>query len=647
MELSVRSGMGGRLQPGYAADRLDAAYPAGILRGVSSTPEEPAVSEHVRDKVVAPVVAPTTEGNLAQTVVRNAQEVPDKVVFATRATSGWRDVTASQFADDVARLAKGLVAAGIQVGDRVALMSRTRYEWTLVDYAIWTVGAVSVPIYETSSPDQVGWILEDSGAVAVVVETATHAGAVAAVRDRLPALRDVWQIESAALDELNRAGADVGDETLDARRGSTDRTSLATIIYTSGTTGRPKGCELTHGNFKDLAENASESLSSVVRADGAATLLFLPLAHVFARFIQVLCVEATARMGHSSDIRSLLDDFASFRPTFILAVPRVFEKIYNSSEQKAEGDGRGRIFATAAATAMEWSESLDQGGPGVGLRLKHALFDRLVYGKLRAAMGGQVQYAVSGGAPLGTRLGHFYRGIGVIVLEGYGLTETTAPSTVNVPEKVKIGTVGTPLPGVGIRIADDGEILVKGVNVFVRYRNNEAASADALQDGWFHTGDVGELDADGYLKITGRKKEILVTAGGKNVAPAVLEDRLRAHPLVSQCIVVGDQKPFIAALITLDDEMLPTWAKNNGLPALTVDQARTNDAVLAELQKAVDDANTAVSKAESIRKFAVLPGDFTEENGYLTPSLKLKRNVVMKDFHDDVEALYAPAASRS
>ncbi len=604
------------------------------------------MSQHVRDKVVAPVVAPTTEGNLAQTVVVNAREVPDKVVFSTRSGSGWQDVTATRFADDVNRLAKGLIAAGVEVGDRVGLMSRTRYEWTMTDYAIWTAGAVTVPIYETSSPDQVAWILEDSGAVAVVVETATHAGAVSAARDRLPGLRDVWQIESGALDELNRAGADVGDETLDARRASTDRTSLATIIYTSGTTGRPKGCELTHGNFKDLAENTCESLASVVRAEGASTLLFLPLAHVFARFIQVLCVEATARMGHSSDIRTLLDDFASFQPTFILAVPRVFEKIYNSSEQKAAGDGKGRIFASAAATAMEWSESLDTGGPGVGLKLKHAVFDRLVYSKLRTAMGGRIQFAVSGGAPLGTRLGHFYRGIGVIVLEGYGLTETTAPSTVNVPEKVKIGTVGTPLPGVGIRIAEDGEILIQGVNVFARYRNNDAASAEALQDGWFHTGDIGELDDDGYLKITGRKKELLVTAGGKNVAPAVLEDRLRAHPLVSQCIVVGDQKPFIAALLTIDADMLPAWAKNNGLPALTVEQARTNDVVLAELQRAVDDANTAGSKAESIRKFAVLPGDFTEENGYLTPSLKLKRNVVMKDFHDDVEALYAPAASR-
>ncbi|MDQ2797403.1 MAG: AMP-binding protein, partial [Actinomycetota bacterium] len=425
----------------------------------------------MQDNVVAPLIAPTTQGNLAQTVVVNAREVPDKVVFAKRDGAGWLDVTAAEFASEVDVLARGLIAAGVGVGDRVALMSRTRYEWTLVDYAIWTAGAVTVPIYETSSAEQVAWILEDSGAAAVVVETGAHASIVGQVRDRLPGLKDVWQIDAGALDELGRAGAEVSDDDLEQRRSSTDRTSLATVIYTSGTTGRPKGCRLTHGNFKDLAENAAESLGSVVRAPGAATLLFLPLAHVFARFVEVLCVESAARMGHSSDIKSLLDDFASFKPTFILAVPRVFEKIYNSSEQKAASDGRGKVFAMAADTAIGWSEAQDTGGPGFALRAKHAVFDRLVYGKLRAAMGGQIRYAVSGGAPLGTRLGHFYRGIGVVILEGYGLTETTAPATVNVPDMVKIGTVGTPLPGVGIRIAEDGEILIKGVNVFVGYHN--------------------------------------------------------------------------------------------------------------------------------------------------------------------------------
>jgi long-chain acyl-CoA synthetase len=390
-----------------------------------------------------------------------------------------------------------------------------------------------------------------------------------------------------------------------------------------------------------LSENAVRRLEQVVSRPGASTLLFLPLAHVFARFIQVLCVSGEAKMGHSADIKNLLGDFASFRPTFILSVPRVFEKIYNSAEQKAAAEGKGKIFATAADTAIAWSSALDTGSIGLGLRLRHAVFDKLVYAKLRAAMGGQVLYAVSGGAPLGTRLGHFFRGIGVTVLEGYGLTETTAPATVNIPERVKIGTVGPPLPGVGIRIADDGEVLIQGNNVFTSYHNNDEATSAAVRDGWFHTGDIGELDDDGYLKITGRKKELLVTAGGKNVAPAVLEDRLRAHPLISQCIVVGDQKPFIGALVTLDAEMYPAWAKNNGIEGVSLEQARTHEAVLAEIQRAVDDANKAVSKAESIRKFTVLEGDFTEENGYLTPSMKLKRNVVLKDFHTDVEALYS------
>jgi long-chain acyl-CoA synthetase len=602
----------------------------------------------VQHIAVPPLVPPTTQGTLADLPRRNADEDRAGVAFSRWSDGGWADVTHGTFLEEVRALAKGLVAAGVEVGDRVAIMSRTRYEWTLADFAIWTAGAVSVPVYETSSAEQVAWITGDSGAVAVIVETAAHAATLAEVRGHVPSLRDVWQIHSGGLDELAVAGREVTDAELDARTAGLDRTSTATIIYTSGTTGRPKGCQLTHDNFMALCENTIERLGRVVLAEGAATLLFLPLAHVFARFVEVLCVSARTRMGHSSDIAHLLDDFATFRPTFILAVPRVFEKVYNSAEQKASAEGKGKVFAAAADTAIGYSKALDDGRVGPLLRVRHTVFDRLVYGRLRAAMGGRVEFAVSGGAPLGPRLGHFFRGIGLTVLEGYGLTETTAPATVNTPDLIKIGTVGPPLPGVAIEIADDGEVLVKGNNVFTGYRNNDAATQEALVDGWLHTGDLGELDDDGFLRITGRKKELLVTAGGKNVAPAVLEDRLRSHPLVSQCMVVGDQKPFIAALVTLDEEMLPAWAANHDLPGLSMEDARTNDAVLAAIQRAVDDANRAVSKAESIRKFTVLAGDFTEDNGYLTPSMKLKRNLVMKDYAAEVERLYAgpkPAAT--
>ena len=588
-----------------------------------------------------PLVLPaTTAGSLADVPARNAAEHPGAVAFSVRSGAGWTDVTAATFAADVAALAKGLIAAGIAQGEAVGIMSRTRYEWTVADFALWAAGAVPVPIYETSSPDQVQWILRDSGAVGVIVETDAHLAAIEQDRAALADLRHVWVIDQGDIDSLSLDGDDVDDAELEARREALDRDSLATVIYTSGTTGRPKGVELTHGNFLTLAENTAEEIGEVVKAASASTLLFLPLAHVFARFIEVLAVTARVRMGHSSDLKSLLDDFASFQPTFILAVPRVFEKVYNSAEAKAEAGGKGKIFAGAAAAAVAWSEAQDAGSVPLGLKLRHAVFDKLVYAKLREAMGGKVAYAVSGGAPLGTRLGHFYRGIGITILEGYGLTETTAPASVNRPSSIRIGTVGQPLPGIDVRIADDGEILLRGINLFRGYRGNSTATAEAIRDGWFHTGDLGDLDADGFLRITGRKKEILVTAGGKNVAPAVLEDRLRAHPLISQCIVVGDGKPFIAALVTLDEEMYPGWAANNGLDGVSFAAARTNDRVLGEVQRAVDDANTAVSKAESIRKFAILDGDFTEESGHLTPSLKLKRNVVMRDFGDEVDALY-------
>ena len=594
----------------------------------------------MNDSVMPRLFEGDPSDSLADLPGRNAEKNPQRVAFTVKEAGAWRDVTAAQFNHDVRALAKGLIAQGLQAGDRLAIMARTRYEWTLLDFATWAAGGVPVPIYETSSAEQVEWIVKDSGTRFLVVETAKHAAVAEEARGNLTTLEQVFVIDNGDLDTLTAGGSQVGDEQLDERIASQERSSLATIIYTSGTTGRPKGCELTHDNFLGLAENATAKLGDVVQREDASTLLFLPLAHVFARFIEVLAISAEARMGHSADIANILDDFQSFKPTFILAVPRVFEKIFNKANETATADGKGKIFAKAAETAIAWSEGKDSGSIPLKVKVQHAVFDKLVYSKLRAKMGNQVEYAVSGGAPLGTRLGHFFRGIGVTILEGYGLTETTAPATVNLPDKVKIGTVGPPLPGVSVRIGEDGEILIKGLNVLRGYHDNESATADAIRDGWFSTGDLGELDEDGYLKITGRKKEILVTAGGKNVAPGVLEDRLRAHPLISQCLVVGDGKPFIAALVTLDEEMLPGWAANNGLGSLTVEQARTNETVLAEIQGAVDEANKAVSKAESIRKFSVLAEDFTEDNGTLTPSMKLKRNVIMRDFEDEVEGLY-------
>ncbi len=570
----------------------------------------------------------------------------------------WSDVTAAQFAAEVRALAEGLLAAGIGAGDRVALMSRTSYAWTLADYAIWTAGAVTVPVYETSSPEQVQWMLSDSGAVAVFAETAEHAATIDGVRASLPDLKHLWPLEESIAELSSSASTGESSEKLAERMSARSADDLATIIYTSGTTGRPKGCELTHRNLLSGARNAVEgALADLFDLSGSSTLLFLPLAHSFARIIQVGCLESGAILTHWPDSSTVAKGLPQTSPTFLLAVPRVFEKVFNSAQQQASAsNAKKKIFAAAADTAIAFSRALDSagdsgsgpvggpvGGPGPGLRLRHALFDRLVYAKLRAAVGGKVRYAVSGGAPLGDRLGHFFRGVGITVLEGYGLTETSAAASVNRPSRNKIGTVGQPLPGVKVRIADDGEILMAGPIVFRGYWRNPEATAEVLDaDGWLHTGDIGSLDETGFLSVTGRKKELIVTAGGKNVAPAVLEDRLRAHPLISQTMVVGDNRPFIACLITLDPEALDHWKSAHGKPAsATAAELATDPDLLAELQEAVDDANKAVSRAESIRKFTVLPSDFTEAGGHLTPSLKVKRAVVAKDYAAEIEALYA------
>ncbi|MFC7374304.1 AMP-dependent synthetase/ligase [Brachybacterium sp. GCM10030267] len=554
---------------------------------------------------------------------------------------GYTPMATADFIEDVKQVAKGLIAGGVETGDVVAILSRTRYEWTLADWAVWWTGAVSVPIYETSSPSQIQWIASDSGARYALVEATRHAEDVESVRGELPALERIGVIEDGILDELKQRGRDVSDEELEARRTSRGLADVATIIYTSGTTGRPKGAELTHANFVDTTRSALNLLGTHVLPPGSRMLMFLPMAHVFARLISVLAASWPITTAFTPDTKNLLPDLAAFRPTFLLAVPRVFEKVYNGAEAKAIAGGRGKIFSAAAETAIAYSRAQSSGKVPLPLRLRHAVFDKLVFGKLREAMGGQVTWAVSGGAPLGARLAHFFRGIGVTILEGYGLTETTAPICVNLPWAVKPGTVGPPLPGSTVAIDDDGEILVKGVMVFKGYHNNPEATAEALRDGWFRTGDIGSLGEDGTLTITGRSKEVIVTAGGKNISPAQLEDQLRAHPLISQCVVIGDQRPFVAAILTLDAEMLPTWLKNNGMEEMTIAQAAQDPAVRAELQTAVDKANQSVSRAESIRAFEVIETDFTEENGYLTPSMKLKRNVVVQDLSEVIERIYS------
>jgi len=582
------------------------------------------------------------DAGLADVVFSRAAADPSEIMLRKRAAGVWQDVTAGQFRAEVTALAKGLIAAGIEPGDRVALLSRTRYEWTLADYAIWAAGAVTVPVYETSSMEQVEWILSDSGARAAIAETDQHVAIIEGLRDRLTSLSQVWRISG--LDELAATGAEIGDDHLRQRRASRKASDLATVIYTSGTTGRPKGCELTHRNLLSAVRNAVHgALPEIFEVAGGSTLLFMPLAHVFARIIEIGCLESGAVLGHWENIGTVAEGLREFRPTFLLAVPRVFEKVFNTAQQQASASAaKSKIFAAAAATAIAYSEAVNSGRPGLGLRARHALFDRLVYGKLRAAVGGKVTHAVSGGAPLGERLGHFFRGAGITVLEGYGMTETSAAATVNKPSRNKIGTVGQPLPGVSARIADDGEIMLRGGIIFAGYWRNDAATKETLDaDGWLHTGDLGSLDDEGFLRVTGRKKELIVTAGGKNVAPAVLEDRLRAHALISQVMVVGDNRPFIACLITLDPEALGFWKEQHGKPAdATPADLATDPDLLAELQAAVDDANKAVSRAESIRKFVILPIDFTTDNGYITPSLKVKRAVVAKEFAAEIEQLY-------
>ncbi len=592
---------------------------------------------------VPAIVPADPQANITDLLVDRVKATPDLALFAVPDGAGWRDITAAEFHRQVIALAKGFVAGGIEPGDKVGFIARTTYDWTLVDFALFFAGAVMVPIYETSSPAQIAWNIADSGAIACITESPDHTARLDEVRAELPLLRSVWAMHAGDLDKLTDQGAQVTDEEIERRRNIANGADIATLIYTSGSTGRPKGCVLTHSNFVELVRNSAVALHEVLSVPNSSTLLFITTAHIFARFISILDIHAGVKTGHQPDTKQLLPALGSFKPTFLLAVPRVFEKVYNSAEQKAEAGGKGKIFRAAAHTAIEHSNLLEEGKKVPFLtKIKFSVFDRLVYSKLRTAMGGRVVYAVSGSAPLGPRLGHFFHSLGVVILEGYGLTETTAPATVNLATKAKIGTVGPVLPGVGVRLADDGEIEVRGINVFKEYWRNPEATAATFDGDWFKTGDIGTFDEEGFLKITGRKKEIIVTAGGKNVAPAALEDPIRANPIVGQVVVVGDQKPFISALITLDSEMLPTWLANNELAGdMSLADAAKNPTVRAEIQRAIDIANKNVSRAESIRKFTILPTEWTEASGHLTPKMSIKRNVIMDDFAADITEIYS------
>ena len=589
---------------------------------------------------VPALVPPATSGNLSNLVSERAKNEPDRIILSRPLGEGWQPVSAREFESEVISAAKGFIAAGVTVGDRVALMAKTRYEWTVLDFAIWYAGAVTVPIYETSSTEQVQWILEDSGAVGIIVETPQ-------LREIAePALtssvKTVWTITDGALAQLNDSGGGVLDSEIARRRNSITPESLATLIYTSGTTGKPKGVQLTHGNFLSECGNVVQGASDLFLKPGGSTLLFLPVAHVFGRMVQVGAITAGLHMAHCGDITRLPIDLASFKPTFVLAVPRIFEKVYNGAEARADAAGKGKIFRKAAAVAIAYSEGIDSGKISIGLKIKHAIFDKLVFSKIRAGLGGRVEAAISGGAPLGSRLGHFYRGAGVNILEGYGLTETTAGATLNLTTAQRVGSVGKPLPGTTVKIGDDGEVLIKGEIVMRGYWQNDGANNEAFtQDGFFRSGDLGAIDENGFLSITGRKKELIVTSGGKNVAPAVLEDRVRAHPLVSQCLVVGDNKPFIAALITIDPDAIKSWIVANKKDGATISDLTNDPDLIGVIQTAVDEANKAVSRAESIRKFTILPTDFTIAGGQLTAKMSVKRHIVAKEFAGEIEALFS------
>ncbi|MET7731338.1 AMP-dependent synthetase/ligase [Streptomyces sp. NPDC005402] len=617
-------------------------------------PEIVRLDGEVREVSVPPLVPPVTHGSLADLPFDNAEAAPEQRVMSRRTDDGhWVDLTAAEFAQQVLAVAKGLISEGLMPGDRVAIMARTTYEWTLLDFAAWAAGLVTVPVYPTSSVFQTRFILQDSGAVALVTETAAQAAALGPELSRLPDLRHMWIMEKGHVERLGELGQAVPEQEIGVRRGMLGPGTVATVVYTSGTTGRPKGCVLSHGNFLSEIDNAIELLYPVFKSKSddtdLATLLFLPISHVFGRMVAIACVRARVRLGHAPSLQAddLLADLASFKPTFLLVIPYMLEKVFNNARAKAESGGRVTVFDRATNVAVRYGEATEArhagtgSGPGTALKAARTFYDPLVYRRIRNAMGGRIRHIISGGSPLGRRLAAFYAGAGMEIYEGYGLTESTGAATVTPPLKSRLGTVGWPLPGTRVRIAADGEILLNGGQVFRGYWDPYGEGvAPASADGWFPTGDIGQLDDEGYLTITGRKKEILITAGGKNVAPAPLENWLRSHPLISQCMVLGDRRPYISALISLDMDGVNHWRQMNGKHPVPAELLVNDEELRQVLQRAVDEANKMVSRPESIRRFTVLPTDLTEAAGHLTPSMKLRREVVMRDFAGEIEGLY-------
>ena len=576
---------------------------------------------------------------------------PDAVFGEERRDGAFAPITVRELADEVLAASRGLAALGVGPGDAVGIMAATRREWTVLDLAVLALGGVVVPVYHTSSAEQLEWMVTDAEIDVLVVETEAHA-ALARPLLASTGLRELLVLDdpsgSGALAVLRERGESVPVSHVEAARTAVRADDLATICYTSGTTGQPKGVELTHRNLLAHVVNgvADPGLGHVVSADNDGepkrTLLFLPLSHSYGRFAQMLSLHSGSVLGYAPSTKTLVDDLQAFRPTWLIAVPRVFETVYNSADARAGTGVQLRLFRWAARAAEAWSVAVDRHGRATVLQTwRRAVADRLVLGRIREAMGGRVEFAISGGAALSPRHAHFFRGLGLTVMEGYGATETTAPATVNRPGLIKIGTVGAPYPGTSIRLADDGEVLVRGSGVFRGYRNNPEATAETLTpDGWYRSGDLGELDADGYLRISGRKKELIVTAGGKNVQPAVLEGALRSHPLIGEVMVVGEGKPFIGALIALDEAMLPGWLRNHGLPELPLAEARVHPAVRESLQTAIDQANLKVSRAESIRAFTVVRRAFSETEGEVSASTKLIRRKVLEHFPEAMAEVY-------